>query len=222
MKEESNSILDFIKSLLDRIVNPPIFSFLCSWLVCNWRVTIAVLWHDTSQLGGKSIFEFIAINTNCINSFWLPFIFAVAYTLGIPFIKTWVREYTFTINHKSQGVISEIAATEQTNEDREFVRLLYNSSLIHGNWYRQIGAEEKVLMSFDDRRINRVYEHGNAKHVQNMVDFQYDSRNGKIFFVATDLSNDNPHIYHLSFIGTGFNILRGNINYKTEVEFTRA
>jgi hypothetical protein len=89
--EKFKNILDNIK---DRLTNPLIFSFVCSWLVVNWQITISLLWYDPSQLtkaGYASIFDFIGSRINSWDAFGKPMIFAISYTLFMPIVKNLIR-----------------------------------------------------------------------------------------------------------------------------------
>jgi len=85
---------DILANIKERFSNPLIFSFICSWLIINWRITIAVIWHDNSQVekaGSKSIYDFVGDHINLWDSLIHPLIFAIAYTLVMPIIRNLIR-----------------------------------------------------------------------------------------------------------------------------------
>lgn len=87
---------DIFNNLKDRFSNPLIFSFVCSWLVINWRITIALLWYDAKQFenGGKTtVFDFISSKINSDDSLWHPLFFALCYTFLIPIIKNLIKAF---------------------------------------------------------------------------------------------------------------------------------
>lgn len=91
---------DIFNNIKDRFSNPLIFSFICSWLVVNWPITIALVWYDSAEIqktGCSSIFEFISDKLKEEGSFLKPIIFALAYTLLMPTIKNLIRAlYSWT------------------------------------------------------------------------------------------------------------------------------
>src|SRR4051794_3420715 len=85
-----DKITDLWKSFKERISNPLFSSFIFAWILCNWKITIALLWYDTKEieeLGFKTIFAFIEANLNPWDSFKLPLYTAIGYTVAMPFIK---------------------------------------------------------------------------------------------------------------------------------------
>lgn len=81
--------LDFLSNIKERISSPLLFSFLISWIVYNWRVTIALLWYDPSPGVSEhlSLIKFIENETVCWKSVGVPIIFALLYTILSPIIK---------------------------------------------------------------------------------------------------------------------------------------
>lgn len=96
--EKINSILENIK---ERLSNPLIFSFLISWILINWDVTVALLWYDPPQVdkGHYSLIKYIADNTSWWNSIWKPLLFAIGYTALIPIIKQFVSTFYIIIEN---------------------------------------------------------------------------------------------------------------------------
>lgn len=89
-----DKLKDILNNLFDRISNPLIFSFICSWLIINWQITIALLWYDTEQIklaGEATIFDFIYSKINTQDSFLHPLYFALIYTIAMPTIKNLIR-----------------------------------------------------------------------------------------------------------------------------------
>ena len=87
-------VLEVYNNIKDRLSNPFVFSFICSWLVYNWRIPVALIRYDKSQFSGcgcHTIFDFISFELAKTNSFLFPLFFAFVYTISIPFIKNGVR-----------------------------------------------------------------------------------------------------------------------------------
>lgn len=93
-------IKDIFDNIKDRFSNPIVFSFVCTWLILNWQITIGLLWYDSQQIaktGCASIFEFIADKLNRYDGFWWPLLYALLYTLFMPTIKNLIRAlYSWT------------------------------------------------------------------------------------------------------------------------------
>lgn len=106
-------IKDIFSNLKDRLSNPLIFSFLCSWLVLNWKIPVALLWYDKSQFSGcgcHTIFDFIDWQWKSHGTFWIPFFIAIGYTLAIPFVKNSIR--IISAHAQKWGENEEIKALE--------------------------------------------------------------------------------------------------------------
>lgn len=89
-------INDIISNIRERFANPLVFSFLCSWVVLNWKISVGLLWYDPTQLekhGYVSFFELIENNLNPLNSIYKPLIFAIIYTIFAPILKNLVRAF---------------------------------------------------------------------------------------------------------------------------------
>jgi len=91
--EKISEILNHIK---ERISNPLIFSFICSWLIINWPITVGLIWYDSKQIeheGFSSIFQFINSKIDTEHSLWHPLLFALGYTILIPNIRNLIRAF---------------------------------------------------------------------------------------------------------------------------------
>lgn len=88
-----DKLKEIFANIRDRITNPFVFSFLCSWLVSNWQITISLLWYDKIQIektGAHTIFDFISNKLNFQQGLLHPLFFATGYTLAMPVIKNLV------------------------------------------------------------------------------------------------------------------------------------
>jgi hypothetical protein len=96
--------LDVLSNFRERLSSPLIFSFLLSWLLFNWKVTVALLWYDPApkSLGHLSLINFIEKETSDLRSITLPICFAVAYTLLSPVINNLISAFK-TWNSKWGG-----------------------------------------------------------------------------------------------------------------------
>lgn len=87
-------IKDTLQNIKERFSNPLIFSFILSWLICNWKITVALVWYDpaqVSQTGCQSVFEFIDDYLTHNHCFWLPLIIALIYALFGQLLRTLLK-----------------------------------------------------------------------------------------------------------------------------------
>ncbi len=85
---------EILNNIKDRLTNPLIFSFICSWVVINWKIIVALFWYDTDQVekaGFKTIFDFVSYSINKQNSFIYPLLIALGYTILMPIVKNLIR-----------------------------------------------------------------------------------------------------------------------------------
>lgn len=109
-------IKDVYENIKDRITNPLLFSFVCSWLVYNWKIPVALLWYDKSQFSGcgcTTIFDFIEWYWINEGTFRIPFIIAIVYTLVSPFVKNGI------------SVINAVALSWGKRSKAKYVKELY-------------------------------------------------------------------------------------------------
>lgn len=77
-------------NIRERISNPLIFSYLVAWLLYNWEVAVSILWLDAKEiqvLGYPTLIDLIRSNTNQSDSYVCPLLYAIAYTIFMPFIR---------------------------------------------------------------------------------------------------------------------------------------
>lgn len=87
-------VADILNNIKDRLSNPLIFSFIVSWLIYNWQISVALIWYDTKEVhaeGCNSLFEFIQDKLNQRCSWGWPLFTAIIYTISMPIIKGGIR-----------------------------------------------------------------------------------------------------------------------------------
>lgn len=202
-------VIEIYNNIKDRLSNPFVFSFICSWLVYNWEITIALIWYDKTQIsaeGFKSIYEFIQykLNTKFLTPYIPPILFAFIYTLIIPYFKhgisilnqlayNWGKE-------KEIKIIKEITANEiktlkndiqvvSLNYDNAVRRLenIYNSSILNGNWTFKLDDGGDDYLSYEIRFSNNEgflvesFDYHDKMFV--VKNFFYDKETKKVFFI---------------------------------------
>lgn len=124
MEKVKDVLDDILGGIKERFNNPLVFSFICSWLIVNWKITVALIWYDTTQMQGKTIFEFISCNIYSYKDcyFYLPFILAIAYTFGMPFLKNRVSTFYAAKDKERHDEILKISETA-TISVNEYLKL---------------------------------------------------------------------------------------------------
>lgn len=155
--EKVSSFFDHLK---ERFSNPLFFSFLISWLVVNWRISIALIWFDPKQIeatSNKSIFEFIEKNIGSDKVFWIPLLCALGYTLGMPVMRnlirifySWVDKWGDKLNLRilSNGYISINKYLKLRSDHEERTKLLQDVISKEGQYLEQYnGLKTELLQS---------------------------------------------------------------------------
>jgi hypothetical protein len=83
---------ELFKTIKERLANPLFFSFLVSWIFINWEVTVSLLWYN-SELYPKrgDLIKYIDDHTSNGKSVVAPILFAILYTIAMPFIKNGIN-----------------------------------------------------------------------------------------------------------------------------------
>lgn len=79
----------------DRITSPLFGSFVLSWIVCNWRIPIVLIFYKHIELiSTKTTYiDVITRYSDPLHTFVLPAIFSIAYTFGYPVVKRSINVY---------------------------------------------------------------------------------------------------------------------------------
>ena len=92
--KKAQEILEMVEG---RLSSPLIFSFLISWFITNWEITLIILFGvDSAPLvdGEKqTLLEAIQSRLSWPNSFCWPFFFAFVYTFANPFVQSWISSF---------------------------------------------------------------------------------------------------------------------------------
>lgn len=72
---------EFVKNLRERLASPFFFSFIVSWILFNWKITVALLWYNPTLYPNEGdLIRFVESNTSNWQSIWFPLIGAFVYT----------------------------------------------------------------------------------------------------------------------------------------------
>ncbi|MEQ9101913.1 MAG: hypothetical protein RIF36_11945 [Imperialibacter sp.] len=93
-----DQIKEFFGNAKERLNNPFFFSFILSWFLWNWEITLALFYWE----GGLfSLLEYIGCNTDWVHSFLLPVMSAFVYLffkLVASAIVTWFDKHSDNLN----------------------------------------------------------------------------------------------------------------------------
>ena len=81
---------EMIETIKERLANPFLTSFLISWLVYNWRITVGLVWYDTKSIqdeGYTSLYDLISTQIRCPESHYYPALAALGLSIGLPFLR---------------------------------------------------------------------------------------------------------------------------------------
>lgn len=128
---------DFFANFRERISNPLVFSYFIAWIFWNWKVTLALIWHDSSQqvINGVqySISGYVDSLIGRCGSYSVPFIIAIVYTFVLPFIKGWIQSFNLKVrkffeekhfkidNTRTVSLSKYLHLREKLNEDLDLV-----------------------------------------------------------------------------------------------------
>jgi hypothetical protein len=109
-------IKEIITNLSERFSSPLIFSFISSWIVINWQISISLIWYDSDQIsnaGFNNIFDFINSKLNIIESFCYPLSVALIYTFIYPLLRNVIE--AFIVWTESWGEKWNLSISKQSN-----------------------------------------------------------------------------------------------------------
>lgn len=89
-------VTEFFKDLKERFSSPFFSAFVISWLFLNWKIPIALIFYkhqDVLRDGYKSFINLIEKNSSWWNNFWLPTLFALAYTFLFPVFRNVIQAF---------------------------------------------------------------------------------------------------------------------------------
>ncbi len=94
MEENVKEVKDFFSEFKNRVTSPLFGSFVISWLLFNWKVPITLIFYSRQDLYYDIKVSFIdAIKEYCnlFDSLIFPFVTALFYTFGYPYIRNLIK-----------------------------------------------------------------------------------------------------------------------------------
>lgn len=119
-------IKDFFEELKIRIANPLISSFIISWLVCNWKIVVLLLFYKSEDFpvdGSTSYIDYISDNYNFLVAIFMPMVGAVAYTAASPIVSAKVKLFYAEISAKNNSDILK-STDERSMPMKKYIKLL--------------------------------------------------------------------------------------------------
>ena len=166
-----DKVSDILKNIKDRLSSPFIFSFLLSWLVYNWQVTIALIWFNPDQIkraGYTSIFDLINCRISVTPSWTWPLLVAFLYTLVWPivrnwfaFVQAWAEKWgdEGVLKRKREGVIPTAKYLKLRKEYDKRSEILE----------RNIANEEATIASYESEKTKRLAAEQDKIELQNTI-----------------------------------------------------
>lgn len=199
--------MDFITKLFDeikeRFANRLIIYYIVYWLLFNWKITVALLWYDTSQIeaeGCRSTFEFIKDQLEN-NSHWCAvFISAFVSTLLFPIIKMLILAFDAKVRVCRKNLISRINKDEFYQKNIKLEKIISqigDDKFLNGIWRRkkEIVTSSPVL----EKSLGKANLHFEDLTIKNRIisvkDFDDTITNDKYVISDFTLNNDNKTIF---------------------------
>lgn len=90
-----DNVKDILRGINERLSSPLIFSFLLSWLIFNWEITVGLLWYNvySIKMEGGTLINYIQSRINPEHSIYYPLGFALLYTLAGPIVKNLINAF---------------------------------------------------------------------------------------------------------------------------------
>lgn len=99
---------DFFKDLRDRVSNPFFTSFIISWLLTNWPITIAIIFYDDADVkadGFRSFYQLIKFYATPMTVLVEPLFWAIVVTYSFPYVKSIIKLHNAKIVAQNESDI---------------------------------------------------------------------------------------------------------------------
>ncbi|GGG99909.1 hypothetical protein [Pedobacter zeae] len=116
---------DFFADLKERVSSPLISSFVISWLLINWPITVGLLLYKQQDLkadGFRSYYELIKGYSNWTYTALIPFLLALIYTFAFPYLKAWIKLLNAKIDNRNETNILR-ATSEGSMPVKKYIEL---------------------------------------------------------------------------------------------------
>jgi len=149
-------IAELFDSFKERFSNPLIFSFLCYWILYNWKIALALFWYDPDQLPiDSSIYSFIENQLASCKSWSIPLTFAVIYTALMPILRTFIKVFYSRINKWGENWNLQILSGSQVSIDK-YLKLRQNLVARTKLLENVIRDESQYRSKFEDMKTQLI------------------------------------------------------------------
>lgn len=152
MEKITDRLSEVTNSIKERISNPFIFSFILSWLIWNWKITIGLFWLSNEQLqtlGYKSLFDLIALENSRCGSFKIPLITSIFITLALPLLRIIFSIVDAAIT--ALGNTGYFWITKKGNISTErYIELREKSLKLHKQLQKVIDSESDYKLKYEE------------------------------------------------------------------------
>jgi hypothetical protein len=121
------------ENIKERFSNPLIFSFIVSWLICNWQITLTLAWHDLDEvklMGFNNTYQFLRFQLCHNHDYKHPILIAIIYTIALPYLRNFIRlinassellgnKWTLLINKGASVPFEEYYKLDLKTKERE-------------------------------------------------------------------------------------------------------
>lgn len=104
---------DILDTIKDRLSNPFLISFAIAWLICNWQITVGLIWYNAENLNLMGYPSYLALIENYINykfNVYWPLIIALGYTFVFPIFKVIVNYFNALLNRIDETNLLRISS----------------------------------------------------------------------------------------------------------------
>ncbi|WP_461790274.1 hypothetical protein [Pedobacter sp.] len=159
-----NEFKDFFKELKERATSPFFGSFIISWCLINWPILLAIFFTNDENVKDRFtfIYELIIKHQNFFSFFMFPFLCAVGYTFGYPFIRRLIKWHIATQTAKSDSAILKstgIASVSLENyitmKEAQEASQKKLSGLINDQ-QKVLSDQEKLRKQLNDEKVNSL------------------------------------------------------------------
>ncbi len=116
-----DKLKDIFASVKERISNPFTFSFICAWIIYNWKIVVAFAYYEVKPWEEEKysgLFQYIDARLDMQNSIWYPFRAAVLYVIVMPVIKNLIKVLNTWIDSLAEGAILRINKNGKVSIDK--------------------------------------------------------------------------------------------------------
>jgi len=151
----TDRISEISNSIKERLSNPFIFSFILSWLLWNWKITVGLLWYDYYQLkadGYDTYFKLISTEVGKDGSFCYPFWVSIGITLAAPVLKTGFHLFNAFIIKNGNKAYFEITGKASVSAEKYF-EAKQEADRLHNRMSNAITNEGKFKQKYEDEVV---------------------------------------------------------------------